>query len=99
MSNFQRLVNLELIRYRSKPNNLTDWHACYGKILEEVDEFWDEVRKKDNKRDLPNSLQELVQIAALCERAAEGLGLIQQANDFDYEHFNAAASARDKQAS
>ncbi len=44
-------------------------HHAYGIILEEVDEYWDEVRKKSSIRDHASMLKELVQIAAMCVRA------------------------------
>jgi NTP pyrophosphatase (non-canonical NTP hydrolase) len=59
---------------------MTSWHEAYGLILEEVDEFWDEVKKKSHKRPRMDALKELVQIAALCERAALDLALLD-----DYE--------------
>jgi NTP pyrophosphatase (non-canonical NTP hydrolase) len=55
-------------------------HDAYGKILEEVDEFFDEVKQKDAVRDTPSGrarmLQELVQVGAMAQRAAEDLKLI-----------------------
>lgn len=42
-------------------------HEAYGIILEELDEFWDEVKKK--KHDLRELRKELVQVAAMAIRA------------------------------
>jgi hypothetical protein len=42
-----------------------------GVILEELDEFWEEVRKKRSQRDPLRMLGELVQIAAMAQRCAE----------------------------
>jgi NTP pyrophosphatase (non-canonical NTP hydrolase) len=48
-------------------------HEAYAVILEEVDELWDEVRKKTHD---PSAMRaELVQIAAMCCRAANDLAL------------------------
>jgi len=45
-------------------------HEAYGVLLEEVDEFWEEVRKKRSERSRSNMRQELVQIAAMAMKAA-----------------------------
>jgi len=50
-------------------------HEAYAVILEEVDELWGEVRKKQADRDPRVVRGELVQIAAMCWRAARDLGL------------------------
>jgi NTP pyrophosphatase (non-canonical NTP hydrolase) len=44
-------------------------------LLEEVDELWDEVRKKRETRDLPAVRTELLQIAAMAWRTALDCGL------------------------
>lgn len=49
-------------------------HEAYGVLLEEVDEFWEEVRKKREQRDKCRMLTELVQIASVCMRTAQILG-------------------------
>ena len=57
---FPELVRAELEKARRKhPNSHKSLHYFYGVILEEVDEFWEKV------------LEELVQFAAMCQRAAE----------------------------
>lgn len=75
MSEFSEMVELELMEARLKfPAGFHSGHEAYGVILEELDEFWDEV-----KRQRPNPvllLKELIQIAAMCERTAEDLGLM-----------------------
>lgn len=71
---FAGLVHNELLRARNKhPGIMHSHHHAYGVILEEVDEYWDFV-----KADGPagKKLSELVQIAAMCQRAAEDLGLV-----------------------
>ena len=45
-------------------------HEAYGVILEEVDEFWEEVKKKRKLRNTDNMRRELVQIAAMSLKAA-----------------------------
>lgn len=48
-------------------------HEAYAVIKEEVDEFWDEVKKKNPDRE--NMRKELVQIAAMACRAVVDLDL------------------------
>lgn len=44
---FQADVSAELIRAREMhPGKFRNLHEAYGVMLEEVDEFWDEVKKK-----------------------------------------------------
>jgi hypothetical protein len=45
-------------------------------ILEELEEFKIETFKRRQNRDRSNMLRELIQTAAMCQRAAEDLGLI-----------------------
>ncbi len=45
-------------------------HEGYAVLLEEVDEFWDEVKKKSSKRDHEHIRTELIQIAAMACRTA-----------------------------
>lgn len=54
---------------------LNSAHEAYAVILEELDEFWDEVRKKRANRSLDAMGTELVQIAAMCCRAYYDLQL------------------------
>lgn len=69
---FPTLVKNELERARNKhPGTQNSLHEGYAIILEEVDEFWDVV--KSQKPDAAHALEELVQIAAMCQRSAEDL--------------------------
>ena len=49
------------------------YHEGYAVILEEVDELWDEVRKKDGQRRKEDAYNECVQIAAMVMRFATEL--------------------------
>lgn len=40
-------------------------HEAYAVLAEEVDEFWDEVRKKARNRNTKDAYKELIQIAAI----------------------------------
>lgn len=71
MMKFQYLQGQELNRARTKhPKKFSSFHEAYAIILEEVDEFWENVKKDGTKEDM---LSELVQIATMCQRAAEDL--------------------------
>lgn len=76
MKNFPELVKCELEFARRKYGPITGAHDAYGRILEEVDEFWEEVRKRDAHRIPSKMSEELVQIAAMAQRAAEDLKLL-----------------------
>ena len=69
------LVNGEPVYSKGHPPQ-NSAHESYAVLLEEVEEFWEEVRKKREDRDREAMLKELVQIAAMSQRAAEDLGLI-----------------------
>lgn len=73
---FQELVRKEVEKANRKHPPHGSVHQSYAIILEELDEFWDEVRKKASKRCRKNMLLELVQIAASAQRAAESHGLL-----------------------
>jgi hypothetical protein len=73
---FPGCVARELARARARHGNITGAHDGYAKILEEVDELWDEVRRREEFR-MPGAMfGELVQIAALCQRMAGDLDLM-----------------------
>ncbi len=65
----------EMLSATDKYGGFNSAHEAYGVILEELDEFWDEVKKKRSKRDTKNMRRELVQTAAMCMKAAISLGL------------------------
>lgn len=72
---FMRQIEAEVVLARAKfPAGFHSAHEAYGVILEELDEFWDEVRQQ--RQDPSRLLRELIQTAAMCMRAAEDLGLI-----------------------
>lgn len=73
---FDELVRDELEKARNGHAKLNSAHEAYAVILEELDEFKAEVWKKRSKRDPAHMRHELVQVAAMCQRAAEDLGLM-----------------------
>ena len=66
---FARLVDEELTRARLGHGDQKNLHEAYAVLLEEVDEFWDEIKAKVPDR--VRVLQELVQVAAMARRCAE----------------------------
>lgn len=61
---------------RLHPTNINNVAEGFAVIKEEVDEFWDEVKKKQRDRDPANLLEELIQIAAMAARTAEDCKLL-----------------------
>lgn len=73
---FQELVEAELVRARAHRVGgahapMHSAHEGFAVLLEEVDELWEEVRKKTSERSNDRMLEELVQIAAMAQRFAE----------------------------
>ena len=68
-------VAAELCRAEARHGPMKSLHEAYAVILEEVDELWDECRKKSGERSAVDVRTELVQIAAMAWRAAKNLHL------------------------
>lgn len=68
---FNDLVNKELTNVRKKHGPQRNCHEGYAILLEEVDELWEEVRKKQKLRDPKRLLAELVQIGSCAQKMAE----------------------------
>lgn len=73
---FADLVAAELARSREKYPPLHSHHEGHGLLLDEVAEYWAEVRLQRKDALLCSILPELVQVAAVAQRIAEDLGLI-----------------------
>lgn len=71
MKTFQESVRDELLDARAKHPRINSAHEGYAVILEELDEFWEEVRKKKALRSKVRIRKELIQIAAMAQRTAE----------------------------
>jgi len=81
---FLENVESESSRARSiKKKPINSVHEGYALILEEVDELWEQVRMKSDKRDYENMYIELVQIAGLSKRLVEDIVVpkIKEKND------------------
>lgn len=78
MNAFAKAVELELQRARAKHAwpRPPSFHHAHSVLQEDVDEFWTEVKAQspDGRR----VLEELIQVGAMAQRAAEELGLIER---------------------
>ena len=66
-------VKEELTKAMAKHKCMNSAHEAYAVILEEVDEFWDEV--KSQTLDKEKAKKEILQISAMAQRAILDLGL------------------------
>lgn len=74
IDSFLRAVRAELDRAnRLHGSRMASAHEAYAVILEELEEFKAEVFKKARERDEAGMIAELVQIAAMCAKAAISL--------------------------
>jgi hypothetical protein len=71
MNTFQELQRREIKVARTSHKPINSAHEGYAIILEEMDEFWQEVCKKRSERSPDRMVEELVQIAAMAQRTAE----------------------------
>jgi hypothetical protein len=76
MRTFTELVAEEVARARRLHLPIHSLHEGYAVIAEELDEFWLEVRRRAEDRDPWAMRDELVQVAAMCQRVAEDTGLM-----------------------
>jgi hemerythrin-like domain-containing protein len=70
---FYALVHEELTIANLKNGKMISDHEAYAVFLEELEEYWEEVRKKREQRDRAKMLRELIQIAAMATKAAQHL--------------------------
>jgi len=68
-------VGAEIVRANQLHPQINSMHEAYSVIYEELDEFWDEVRKKSENRNKADAKKELIQTAAMCIRAIDNLDL------------------------
>lgn len=71
---FLHHVQNEVESASAKHAPMNSLHEAYAVILEEMDELWDECKRKRSLRDHNNIHLELKQIAAMAVRAAVDLG-------------------------
>lgn len=72
---------LELKRATQINGPFNSGHEAYAVILEELCEFWDEIRLKGSQRNRYNMRAELIQVAAMACRASMDLGLEESDRD------------------
>ena len=63
----------ELCRARDQHTKFNSEHEGWAVIMEEVDELWDEIKKKKEKRDKKILMKEAIQISAMAMRFASDL--------------------------
>jgi len=94
MSRFAEMVNVELSKARSKhPGGMHSAHEAYSVILEEVDEFWELVKTDAITKNIPEygsqkALAELVQIAAMCQRAVYQRSRVESAHRWFFRFYS-----------
>jgi len=72
---FPNMMLKELEKAERNHAPINSAHEATKVIEEELEEFWEEVRKKKENRNREAMLNELVQTATMCWRAARDLGL------------------------
>ena len=70
------MVAIELGEARSHHAGMNSAHEAWAVIVEELEEFKEQVFMRRERRDKGEMLKELIETAAMCQRAAEDLGLI-----------------------
>ena len=76
MQGFLGFVAEELVRAEAEHEPIHSFHEGYAVLLEELDEVWEECRKKTRDRDEAKALHELAQLAAMAMRCAQDMGLV-----------------------
>ena len=76
MANFVDLVRTRVETQRKRNKVVLSPHDGHSKIMEEVHELAMEVYKKEKRRSNLDMLNELIDIAAICQGMAEDLELV-----------------------
>jgi hypothetical protein len=82
LARFRHQMGLEVERGRAaNPKPINSLHEGYSVILEELEEVWEEVKKRPGKRNLRLVRDELIQCATMCMRVAVDLGLMDESEN------------------
>lgn len=73
MNDFEKLVKLKADSDRSEDGLVKDFHSGFSMLLEEVDEFKQQVWKKKKNQDRVNMVEELIQVSSIAQRIANDL--------------------------
>jgi NTP pyrophosphatase (non-canonical NTP hydrolase) len=63
---------LQKAKYRF-PKKINSFHEAYGILLEEVEEFWDEVKKNEGEQNKQMLTLEILQVATVAIRIYQDL--------------------------
>lgn len=77
MKTFQDLVKQELSTARQVHYPIRSLHEGFAVLLEEVDELWQEIKKKYSRFNREHVLEEAVQVGAMAQRLAEDCSLLE----------------------
>jgi hypothetical protein len=69
ITNACAMAGLEVRHAMKKHKAMNSLHEAYAVIMEEIEEFWEQVMRKTSERDMDNVRMELRQIAAMAIRA------------------------------
>lgn len=72
------LVHKECRRAFASHSPFASAHEGYSVILEELDELWEEVKKRRNVRSNSKMLTEAIQVSAMCVRFIHDLKLLEK---------------------
>lgn len=76
-SSFPNLVAHEVAQAKATYPPFNSLHEGYAVLWEEVEELWDEIKKKPTDRNWNKLKNECVQVAAMAQRLAEDCGLLE----------------------
>jgi hypothetical protein len=69
-------IEKELQRAQARfPNKINSLHEGYAIVLEELDEFWAEIKKKEQERDMKKLKTEGVHVIAMLVRMLQDLNI------------------------
>lgn len=70
MENIQKRIYDKMLEAEEKYGEFASGHEAYGVMMEEMEELWNEIKKKPYKRDANTMIIESIDIAAVAIRFA-----------------------------